>query len=231
MTSGHHGSRFQLPEEVIQRCMARRGRVRFFEHFDPERTALLVIDMQRYYFPIIPAANDIIAPINRLSGQLRKLGGTVIWVRMTTGDGERSLWPLYHTSFLSEEMAASHRGALQPGDPGHEIWPSLDVAPEDLIVDKNRYSALVDGSSNLRQVLDERNLENVIICGMATNACCETTARDAMMLDYRVTIVADANAAVTTEVHYAALVAIAENFGNVMDVDEVLDNLLAPASK
>ena len=65
-----------------------------------------------------------------------------------------------------------------------------------------------------------------MIAGTATNMCCETTARDAMMLDYRVMMVSDANAARYDEDHAAGLSSFYQSFGDVRETDDVIRNVL-----
>jgi ureidoacrylate peracid hydrolase len=86
------------------------------------------------------------------------------------------------------------RQAFTPGDFGHALYPELDVAERDLRVRKTRFSALIQGSSDLDAMLRARGIETLIVVGTATNVCCESTARDAMMLNYKVFFVSDANA-------------------------------------
>jgi ureidoacrylate peracid hydrolase len=100
------------------------------------------------------------------------------------------------------------------------------VKPQDLIVVKNRYSAFIQGSSNLEQVLRERGIDTVLITGTVTNVCCESTARDAMMLDYRVVMVSDGNASLTDEEHAASLNNFLIFFGDVMTTDEAAARLV-----
>jgi ureidoacrylate peracid hydrolase len=73
--------------------------------------------------------------------------------------------------------------SLSPGDFGHALYRKLEVAEGDLRVCKTRFSALIQGSSDLDAVLRARGIDTLIIVGTATNVCCESTARDAMMLN------------------------------------------------
>jgi nicotinamidase-related amidase len=76
-------------------------------------------------------------------------------------------------------------------------------------------------------VLKPAGIENLIVCGTATNMCCESAARDAMMLDYRVVMVADANGARYDDDHMAGLTSFYQSFGDVRTTDEVIHSLLA----
>lgn len=215
-----------MPPHVIERVLQKRGRLRIFDRFEPERTALVVIDMQRFYVDGLPPALDIIPVINRLARGFRAKGACVAWVSMTAGKDGKSLWPLYHDYFFSAENGAKHRDGLTPGNPGHALHPDLDVQPGDIQASKSRFSAFLPGVCDLHEQLARRGIQNVAIGGVVTNFCCETSARDAMMLDYRVAMVSDANAARYPEDHQAGFTTVFQSFGDVLTSDEMLDEVL-----
>jgi ureidoacrylate peracid hydrolase len=215
-----------MPDYVIDRVMKKRGRLRIFEHFEAAKTALVVIDMQQFYVADVPPAVAIVPNINRLAEGFRAKGAAVAWVSMTAGEGGRSLWPLYHEYFFSEAAAARHRDNLTIGAPGHVLFDGLDVQPGDLQASKSRFSAFIPGKSDLPEKLATQGIENVVITGMLTNFCCETSARDAMMLDFKVVMVSDANAARYKEDHEIGFSTVYQSFGDVLTTDEVLGTLL-----
>jgi ureidoacrylate peracid hydrolase len=98
-------------------------------------------------------------------------------------------------------------------------------------VKKIKYSAFIAGSSDIDAQLRSRGIDTLLIAGTATNVCCESTARDAMMLDYRVIMLSDANATLTDEEHAATLNSFLMFFGDVMTVDEAISRLLPVASR
>jgi ureidoacrylate peracid hydrolase len=87
------------------------------------------------------------------------------------------------------------------------------------------------GSSGLDTELRSRGIDTVLITGTATNVCCETSARDAMVLDYRVIMLSDANATWTDEEHAATLNNFLLFFGDVMSTDDAIARLVAVASR
>jgi ureidoacrylate peracid hydrolase len=113
---------------------------------------------------------------------------------------------------------------------GRQLWSLLDVLPGDWHVTKTRFSAFITGSSTLDTLLRAQGITSLLISGTTTDVCCESTARDAMMLNYEVVMVSDANAAFTDEIHAAALHAFYANFGDVLTVDESLAALAADRS-
>ncbi len=215
-----------MPDYVIDRVMKKRGRLRVFDRFAGPETALVVIDMQHFYVDDVPPAVAIIPHINRLAAGVRAAGGAVAWVSMTAGENGRSLWPLYHDNFFTPAAAARHRDNLTEGAPGHALHRDLDVQAGDILATKHRFSAFIPGQSDLPDKLAARGIRNVIVTGMLTNFCCETSARDAMMLDYRVVMANDANAARYKEDHAIGFSTVFQSFGDVMTTDDVLTTLL-----
>jgi ureidoacrylate peracid hydrolase len=213
-----------IPQSIVDRVVARRGREHVHDSLDPAKTALVVVDMQNAFMlpgvahALCPMAEKIVPNINRLAQAVRMTGGTVIWIKTTFKDDALKNWSTYF-EMVKPEQGARRVAALTAGSKGHELWAALDVRADDLIVEKNRFSAFIQGSSNLAEVLRERGLDTVLITGTVTNVCCESTARDAMMLNFKTIMVTDGNAAVTDEDHNASLCAFYLTFGDVMPTD------------
>ena len=190
---------------------------------DPATTALLVIDMENDVLlpgahSEVPAARDIVPAINRLAGSCREAGVPVIWIRhVERADGSDAglMW-----DFLPPMIA---------GTKGVELYEKLDVRPEDYDVEKCRWSALIPGSPQLDALLRSMKRESLIITGVATNICCESTARDAAMMDYKVFFVSDGNATYSTEAHEATLDILRLAFCRVLSTDEAIDEIEKPA--
>jgi ureidoacrylate peracid hydrolase len=120
--------------------------------------------------------------------------------------------------------------AFAEGSFGHQIWPGLEVTEDDLKVLKYRFGAFVNGSSRLHEELQARGIDTLIITGTATNVCCESTARDAMMMNYKVIFVSDGTATFTDAEHNATLANMMMLFADVMSTQEVV-GLLEGSSK
>ena len=212
-----------IRREIIERILARRGRLHLFERLEAKRTALVVIDMQNAFVapgaPIeVPGARDIVPAINRTAAELRKRGAPVIWVLHENSAG----WAGFFSVFVKPEDRERAAAALCSGHELQKLWRELDVALGDLTVAKNRYSALIAGSSDLGTVLKQRGIDTLLIAGTKTNVCCECTARDAMMLDYKVVLLCDCTAALSDEEHLATLENVIQQFGDVMTADDAL---------
>lgn len=216
-----------IPQSVIDRVVERRGTAHPFANLDPSRTALVVIDMQNGFMmpgvahALCKSAPDIVPAINRLADALRSAGGKVFWVQNTHDETCLTDWSVMYDNLLPENRLKRIE-AMTEGSLGHQLWAALDVRGEDEIVRKYRYSAFIQGSSDLPQRLRDQGYDTVLIAGTVTNTCCESSARDAMMLNFKTVMVADANAANNDQEHNAALIAFYLIFGDVMTTDELI---------
>ena len=205
----------------------RRGRLHLFERLDVSRTALVVIDMQNAFLrpgapSETPMARAIVPQINRLAQAVRAGGGVVAFAQGSFQPSGPEAWPLFFEHMVNPAFSAAILQALTPGHPDHELWPELDVQAGDVRVRKKRYSAFFPGACSLPEQLRERGVDTVIITGTLTNVCCEASARDAMMGDFKTVMVSDANAARSDAEHLAALVTLVQFFADVRSTDEVL---------
>lgn len=216
---------FEMPQYVIDRVMKKRGRLHVFDVLDPTKTAFAVIDMQNAFVKGKVKAETALAimpTINQLAADIRAMGGTVAWVQLQAGDQNgNSIAQLYHDYFFSEAGAEAHKTQLTPGDWGYEICDELDVQEGDIRAWKSRHSAFVQGHGNLHELLQAKGIDTLLIGGTVTNFCCETTGRDAMMLDYKAVMVSDCCAARFPEDHSAGLTTFFQSFGDVYTADEV----------
>lgn len=218
---------FVVPEEVRRTLIARRGKVNVFDALDPERTALLVIDMQRGFLEPgapseVPEARAIVPNINALAARLRRLGGLVAFSQARFGRGENEGWPSFFDHVVAPALSECIFEALAQGSPNAELWPDLEIAPGDIVFAKRRYSAFARHGSDIETALIERGTDTVLVAGTMTNFCCDSTARDAMQLGYKTIMVSDANAARSDAEHSAALLTFLTGFGDVRPADEVI---------
>jgi ureidoacrylate peracid hydrolase len=219
--------RVEIRREIVERVLARRGRLHLFDALDARRSALVVIDMQNAFVapgaPIeVPAARAIVAPINRLAAELRRRGVPVIWVTHENRKDGRD-WAGFFDAFVAPGRRAEAAAALAAGSDLQKLWPELTVAAEDVRVTKNRYSPLIAGASSLQSMLNERGIDTLLIAGTKTNVCCECTARDAMMLDFKVVLLSDCTAALSDEEHRATLENVIQQFGDVLTAEEAIN--------
>ena len=183
---------------------------RAFE-LDAAAAALLVVDMQNYFLhpyghAYMPQGAAIIPNVARLVAAFRAARRPVIFTRHGH-DRERPLGL----------MGEWWDGALYAGTRDAEIVKELAPAPAELVVYKDRYSAFA--GTDLHPRLRALRLRDLVIAGVMTNLCCETTARDAFMRDFRVFVAADGTAAASLDLHRAALLNLAYGFAVVGTCD------------
>ena len=216
---------------VVERVMKRRGSLHIFDTLPPRHTAFVIVDMQRTFLDVgaaveVPLARNIVGSINAMARAVRERGGRVIWIahannRLGHGDND---WAAFRCHFVAGDKRERYVASLSPGADGQQIWPELEVQPEagDLVLTKNRYSALISGSSQLERVLRSAGLTTLLLAGTKTDVCVESTGRDAMMLDFPSVIVEDCCASLTHEEHREACETFVQQFGDVMSSGEAV---------
>lgn len=204
---------WRIEPREYARQEARRGRRHAYERIDPRRTALVVIDMVPFFVAESAYCRGIVPNISLLAGALRSTGGAVAWV--LPGAGEPSA---VADEFFGPDVAEMFRRSGNGG-----LWPGFDVHEDDLMVEKTAPSAFFPGRCPLPSLLESREIDTVLITGTVANVCCESSARDASTLGYRVIMVADANAARRDQDLTATLHTIYRTFGDVRPTSEILD--------
>jgi len=215
-----------LDATMRQRHSAERGGgPHVIKQLAPERTALIVVDMQNGFLEIgapveVPMARQAVPAVNRISRALREAGGANIFLQFTT-PRDVSDWSVFYDR-SPPEVARAHQAAFARGAHFWRLWPDLDLDPErDACIVKERFGAFIPGTCGLDAYLRARDIDTLIISGTLTNCCCESTARDAMQLNYRVIFATDANAALSDAEHNATLHNMAFVFADVMSTAEI----------
>jgi ureidoacrylate peracid hydrolase len=212
---------------VVERVGQRRGGVPVFDSLDSKRTAHVVVDLQNGFMAPgavaeIPEAREIVPAVNRISAAVRAAGGLVVYIQNTFDAEAVRTWSVFFDHFCSPARRQRMIEAFSLGAEGHALWAGLDVRPDDLKVRKSRFGAFAPGASDLHAMLQARGVDTLIITGTASQVCCESTARDAMMLNYKVFFVADGNATFTDQEHTATLSAMAYTFCDVIGSDALI---------
>jgi nicotinamidase-related amidase len=181
--------------------------------------ALIVIDMQRFFLdpksPTYTCSGAAILPnVGRAVHAFRRHGRPVIY---TTH--------VHHPDKLDAGiMQWWWEGMCLEGSPESEVHPDLAPLTGEKVVVKHRYSAFYN--TDLETVLRCLSVEDIVVTGVMTNLCCESTARDAYYRDYRVFFLADGTGTVNEQMHVASLVNLAFGFAHVTTVDDVLRQLV-----
>ncbi len=220
-----------IRQHIVDRVVARRGDIHWFTELDPRKSALVIVDMQNTFcLPgapgEVPTARDIVPAINDLAARVRDLGVPVIWVLHTNTQADGvSDWEVFFNHVVrNPDVKKKMVDSLAPEN--QKVWDDLIVEDDDTIIIKNRYSALAHGSSNLERVLRSRGIDTILVGGTKTNVCCDSTARDAMMLDFKSVMVSDCCAASSDDEHLASLETFIQQFGDVMTSEEVMDRMI-----
>ena len=176
------------------------------------RAALLVLDMQNFFLEskshaYIPSVETIIPTVNAIIDIFNNNNRKIVFTRHINSTDPQSLmkrmWR-YSISLDSELSQINSRIRTNDG----------------LIIDKTKYSAFYD--TGLDSYLRNINIEQVVITGVHSHLCCESTARDAFMRDFEVFFVVDATATYSEQLHLGTLRAIAHGFGVCISSEEIL---------
>ena len=184
--------RNDMPQWAIDRSLERRGKLHPFENLDPRKTALIVVDLQNAFMveevavAYVPVAVEIVPNVNKLAAAVRSTGGKVFWIKHTIDSNSLNSWSEY-LHMLTPGTREGQLRNLAPGSRGHDIYSTLEVKPEDEVIQKYRFSAFVQGASDLPQRLRAQGYDTVLITGTVTNVCCEVLGarrHDAQLQDH-----------------------------------------------
>ncbi|MDD5469028.1 MAG: cysteine hydrolase [Anaerolineales bacterium] len=189
----------------------------------PEKSALMVIDMQKFFLdpssPTFTCGGLAIMPVlQRLIRAYRQIGRPVIYCRH-----------VHHPGHIdSGIMGWWWEGMCIEGSPESEVHPAIAPLETEKVVFKHRYSAFYN--TDLETVLRCQGIEELVISGIMTNMCCESTARDAYFRDYRVFFLADGTGSINEEMHLASLLNLSFGFAYVTRSEDILSSLVAAPS-
>jgi len=181
--------------------------------FELNNASLLILDMQNYFLDakshaFVPSAPEIISNIKLLISFFSAGNRPIFFTRHITGNDERDLMKTWWRDpiALSEEKS--------------EIIPDLKTSPDSVII-KHQYSAFYE--TDLSNKLRESNTKQIVITGVMTHLCCETTARDGFMKGFKIFFPFDATASYNEELHLGSLKAISHGFGTCLPTKSLMD--------
>jgi nicotinamidase-related amidase len=209
-----------IPEKIVNKVVARRGRLHAFETIEAARTALVVIDLDLATVKSDDACQRMAAAINTLATAVRKGGGAVAWVL-----SRMEVMPKHFAAILGPDLATRYFNDGKPDGPGTRLWPELDARDGDVRAWKSGASAFFPGKCDLKEQLDRLSINTLLIAGAVTNICCESSARDAAELEYKVILVSDALAGHAHGLHEATLATFYRIFGDVRPSSEIVTML------
>jgi nicotinamidase-related amidase len=193
----------------------------------PQRTALVNVDMQNCFVhgsPLsAPGGLNVLDRINRVAAACRAAGILVIHAsHVLRPDGS-------NTGVLGEIAPIVRRGIIMRGSESAALHQGLVVDPRDILLEKPRFGAFY--STDLELILRSRGIDSVIITGISTNVCCETTAREATVRDFRVFFLSDGTAnsdigeVSAAELMRATCATLGRMFAQVLTVEEMIHKI------
>jgi biuret amidohydrolase len=210
-------------------------------HLDPPRTALIIVDMQRYFtqpsFPFtevfeklspgvcsgyLARVREVVIPnIQRLLSCFRDTGSPIFFTAVGSDKRDGSDLPFWMSSQDDVGLATLGSRIIPPvGDVSWEIDESLRPGPGEPVL--NKRSAGTFATANLEQRLRDRSVESVVVTGVATDVCVSTTAREAADRNFKVVVVSDACTTFSEQLHHANLETL-HVFGWVRTANEVIE--------
>ena len=181
--------------------------------FQPLLSALLVLDMQAYFLEpsshaFIPSGPEIIAPIQRLINKYEEHEFPIIFTRHINNASNAGMMATWWQELITHDHPLS------------DIVPELDV-DNGVVIEKGQYDAFL--GTELKGLLLERGIQQLVITGVMTHLCCETTARSGFMQGFEVFFVIDATATYNLAFHKASLINLGHGFADLVLTDETID--------
>lgn len=183
-----------------------------------EKSALLVIDMQKFFLdPASPTFTcgglAILPTLKSLIQAFREARRPVIYTSH-----------VHHPDRIDVGiMGWWWQGMCVEGSAESNVHGDIAPLPNEKVVFKHRYSAFYN--TDLETVLRCLEVKDLVISGIMTNNCCESTARDAYLRDYRVFFLADGTGSVNEEMHLASLLNLAFGFAYVTTAKKIVQEL------
>jgi ureidoacrylate peracid hydrolase len=202
---------------------------------DPGKSAFMIIDMQSVFVENSPFAAphglEVLGRRNRLAAVCHEAAIDVIYTAHVLGPDHSNM------GILGSLLPPVDGGLIDDGSGPAALHPALRFTEEDIFLKKPRYGAFQ--GTDLELVLRHRNIDTLIIGGIATNVCCETTAREAAMRDFKVIFLSDGTATfglpdmgfgpvTAEEVQNLTCSGVGFFFGQVLTVDQVIEKIKTP---
>ncbi len=201
------------------------------ERLEPSKTCLMVVDMQHDFasegFPLYcEMGRKMVPKLVEFTAKCRELGIQVIYTRTLFRPDGKDMG-----NVMDACAQITEQSALIEGNRGSEFIDELEILPEDIVIKKRRYSAFY--GTHLETLISSMGIENMLITGLCTEACCFSTARDAQMRNMKVGFIADLTgnmdfedlgwgSMTAEEMHRAMLINIALTTADVMNSEDAL---------
>lgn len=181
--------------------------------FTPGATALLVVDMQGWFLEpsshaYLPSAAHIVPGLVSLSRAFRDAGLPVVFTRHLNTEEDAGALGLWWSDLIRVD------------DPLSEIASDLDTTAG-VVLTKNQYDAF--HGTGLEEMLRERGITRVVVTGVATHLCCETTVRSAFVRGFEVTFPVDGTATYDEHHHLATLLNLSHGFATATKISDLIE--------
>ncbi len=190
------------------------NKIRSYEkfHFEIEKSALLVLDMQNVFLSqtshaFIPSSITILPIINSLINYFENRDRPIFFSRHISTEDEKDIMLKWWKSPISLD------------DPSSSLSTQLHILSNEILI-KNKYSAFIDTS--LEEKLRKKEIEQVLITGVMSHLCCESTAREAFMRNFEVFYVIDGTATYTELLHKGTMFSLAHGFAECLTAKDVI---------
>lgn len=213
-------SRFYTPENIQEMAKSIKTEAESYcpnngIHFSPEKAALLVIDMQNIFLEekcsaFIPSAPAIIPLIKQLSEKFSEMKRPVIFTRHINTEDNARMMSRWWKSLIVENSESS------------QIADNLDFS-KSIVIKKPQYDAFIE--SDLESVLLDKEVTQLVICGVMTHLCCETTARSAFMKGFEVFFTVDGTATYNEQLHQGSIINLSHGFARPALISEILTEM------
>jgi len=189
-----------------------RPRKKTDQPFDINRAGLLILDMQEYFLnanshAYVPSGRTIIPGLNKLAARFRSAERPVIAAQHINSPDDAGMMASWWTELITEDHDLVN------------IASELDIIPGEILI-KNQYDAFFE--SSLKEILNEKNVEQLVIGGVMTLLCCETTARSGFVQGYEIFFLVDGTATYNREYHLATLRNLAHGIAVLTTCDSLL---------
>jgi nicotinamidase-related amidase len=179
--------------------------------------ALVVVDMQRFFLDEgapadLPAGRAVIPNVQRLVRSFREHGLAVIFLRHVSREGD-----------AGGSMHRWWNSLIEPSDPLTALHAGFVPEAGEVLITKNRYSGF--HGTELEKLLQDSNASCVVVAGIMTHLCCESTAREAFMRGFDVVAVADGMATKDEELHLSSMKTLAEGFASIGLTADIVEAL------
>jgi isochorismate hydrolase len=180
--------------------------------FQPQRSALLVLDMQAYFLDVsshayVPSAEAILDGIVQLVREYSAHQRPVIFTQHINTPDDAGMMSTWWKDLITAE------------NPLHRIVPNIDISMG-MLIQKSQYDAFFQ--THLEETLRARGVTQVVLCGVMTHLCCETTARSAFMHGFEVFFPVDGTATYRLDYHRASLLNLSHGFATLVFMKDIL---------